>query len=60
MVATDPGDSTDLSWSDDYTENTDTGVSLSVSQAGTNVSLDYTTTNTGTNGTIRYSITYLV
>ena len=59
MVATD-GSTTNLSWSDDYTENTATGVSLSVSQAGTNVSLDYTTTNTGTNGTIRYSITYLV
>ena len=59
-VATDPGDSTELSWSDDYTENTDTGVSLSVSQASTNVTLDYTTTNTGTNSTIRYSITYLV
>jgi len=60
MVATDPGDSTDLSWSDDYTENTDTGVSLSVSQAGTDVSLDYTTTNLGINSNIRYSITYLV
>ena len=59
MIATD-GSTTNLSWSDDYTENTDTGVSLSVSQAGTDVSLDYSTTNTGTNGTIRYSITYLV
>jgi hypothetical protein len=59
MIATD-GSTTNLSWSDDYSENTDTGVSLSVSQAGTDVSLDYSTTNTGTNGTIRYSITYLV
>jgi len=58
MIATD-GSTTNLSWSDDYTENTDTGVSLSVSQTGTDVSLDYSTTNTGTNGTIRYSITYL-
>jgi hypothetical protein len=60
MVATDPGDSTDLTWSDDYTENTDTGVSLSVTQASNDVSLDYTTTNLGINSTIRYSITYLV
>ena len=59
MVATN-GSTTNLTWSDDYTENTSTGVSLSVSQASTNVSLDYTTTNIGTNGTIRYSITYLV
>jgi hypothetical protein len=59
MVATDPGDSTDLTWSDDFVENTTTGVTLSVSQAGNDVSLDYTTTNLGTNGTIRYSITYL-
>ena len=59
MIATD-GSTTNLSWSDDYTENTDTGVSLSVSQSGTDVSLNYTTTNIGTNGTIRYSITYLV
>lgn len=60
VVATDPGDSTELTWNDDYTENTSTGVSLSVSQAGTNVSLDYTTTNIGSNGVIRYSVTYLV
>jgi len=59
MVGTN-GSTTNLTWSDDYTENTSTGVSLSVSQAGTNVSLNYTTTNIGTNGTIRYSITYLV
>jgi len=60
MVATDPGDSTDLTWSDDYTENTDTGVSLSITQAGNDVSLDYVTNNLGINSTIRYSITYLV
>jgi hypothetical protein len=59
MVATN-GSTTNLSWSDDFVENTTTGVTLSVSQAGTNVSLLYTTTNIGTNGTIRYSITYLV
>ena len=49
-----------LNFNDTTVENSSTGVSLSVSQAGTDVSLSYTTTNIGTNGTIRYSITYLV
>jgi hypothetical protein len=54
------GSATNLTWSDDYTENTSTGVSLSVSQTGTNVRLNYSTTNIGSNGLIRYSVTYLV
>jgi len=58
MIATN-GSTANLTWSDDFVENTTTGVTLSVSQASTNVSLLYTTTNIGTNGTIRYSITYL-
>jgi hypothetical protein len=60
IVVSTNGSTTNLTWSDDYTENTSTGVSLSVSQASTNVSLNYTTTNIGTNGTICYSVTYLV
>jgi hypothetical protein len=58
IVATDSGAS-DLDYNDNYVENNSAGVALSVSQAGTNVSLDYTTTDTGQNGTIYYSITYL-
>jgi hypothetical protein len=59
MVSTN-GSTTNLTWNDEFVENTSTGVLLSVSQASTDVSLDYGTTNIGTNGIIRYSITYLV
>jgi hypothetical protein len=59
-VATDVGDSSlGITSSDDYVENSDTGISLSVDQAGDTVSLLYTATNTGTNATMAYSITYL-
>jgi hypothetical protein len=46
-------------WSDDYVQNDDTGIVLSVSQAGTTVSVTYTATDTGISGTIKYSINYL-
>ena len=60
LVATDVGDSSlGITSSDDYVENNDTGVTLEISQAGDTVSLDYTTTDTGTTGSISYSITYL-
>ena len=58
MIASDSGAS-DLTWSDDYVENTSTGITLSVSQAGTDISLDYNADNAGINGTISYSTTYL-
>lgn len=58
MIASDSGAS-NLTWCDDYVENVSTGIALSVSQVATDVSLDYTATNTGVNGTISYSITYL-
>jgi hypothetical protein len=53
------GSTTNLTWNDEYVENASTGVALSVSQSGTDVSLDYTTTNIGTSGSIFYSVTYL-
>jgi polygalacturonase len=56
LVAT----ATTLTYSDDYVENTDTGVSISVSQVGTTVTVEYTTTDTGVPGLITYSITHLV
>lgn len=59
-VATDVGDSSlGITSSDDYVENNDTGITLTVDQAGDTVSLIYTSTNTGTNATMTYSITYL-
>jgi hypothetical protein len=58
MIASN-GASANLTWNDEFVENSATGVTLSVSQTGTDVNFNYTTSNTGTNGTIRYSITYL-
>ena len=53
------GSTTNLNWSQDYVENESTGVTLSVSQSGTTISVRYTSTNTGTPGIFNYSITYL-
>jgi hypothetical protein len=59
MVATQAVDSTgDLSYSIDYTENSSTGVTLSLIQSGTTITLRYTTTNTGSSGIISYFINY--
>jgi hypothetical protein len=49
-----------LTWSDDYVENTSTGITLSASQVGTDIYLNYNdAAPTGSNGTINYSINYL-
>lgn len=47
-----------LNWQDDNIENAPTGVVLSVSQTGNDVSLEYTTNLLGQSGTIFYSISY--
>jgi hypothetical protein len=44
-----------LSWNDDYVQNASTGVSLTVTESAGTVSINYTTTNTGIDGTISYS-----
>ena len=60
IAASDIGDSSSgVTWSDDYVDNNDTGISLAVNQTGDTISLDYTSQNFGTNATINYSITYL-
>jgi hypothetical protein len=60
MVASDVGDSsTGVVSTDDYVENNTTGVSLTVTQTGDIVSLDYTANEQGVNGTMTYSITHL-
>jgi len=46
-------------WSDDYVQNGDTGITLSVSQTDTTLSVIYSASNTGINGIINYSINYL-
>ena len=45
-----------LTYDDDYVENATTGVTFSVSQSGDDVDVKYTTTNTGINGSLTYSI----
>ena len=60
LVTSDVGDSSGgLVFTDDFIENNPTGITLSVSQAGDVISVDYTATETGVNGTISYSIAYL-
>lgn len=48
-----------LSYSDEFTENFDAGVTLSVTQSGTLVSVKYTSTDTGLTGTLTYSLSHL-
>ena len=47
-----------LSWTDDFNENADTGFTFVVTQTGNIISVQYTTTNTGYDGTISYSVNY--
>jgi hypothetical protein len=53
------GSSLTLSYNDDFTENSTTGVTLAASQSGAIISVTYTTTNTGTAATLTYSIANL-
>ena len=50
---------TGFTYSDDYVENSSTGITLSAAEAGGNVTVSYTSTSTGDDGTIKYSITHL-
>jgi hypothetical protein len=47
-----------ISFSDDYSENTATGITLNVTQAGDDITVAYTASSTGFDGTIYYSITH--
>jgi hypothetical protein len=50
-----------FTYTDDYSENASTGITLNVTEAspGGNITVAYTSTSTGTAGTISYSITHL-
>lgn len=48
-----------LSYSDDYSQNGSTGITLSVSQTGTDVDVDWTSSNTGTDAEFTFSISHL-
>jgi hypothetical protein len=59
-VTSDVGDSSGgLEFTDDFTENNPTGITLTVSQSGDTISVGYTATATGVNGTMYYSVTHL-
>jgi hypothetical protein len=48
-----------LNYTDDYTENANTGITLTVTQTGSTVFVKYISTNTGVGATLTYSITHL-
>jgi Pectate lyase superfamily protein len=48
-----------LSWQDEFVQNADTGIVLSVSEVSSSVKVNYTATNIGVNATMNYSVTYL-
>jgi len=48
-----------LSSQDEFVQNADTGIVLSVSEVSEIISVNYTASNTGTNATMNYSVTYL-
>lgn len=47
-----------VTYSDDYSENSSTGITISVSQVSSTVTVSYTATSTGYNGTIYYSLAH--
>lgn len=59
MVAASTTDSTgDITYNEDFVENSATGVSFNFTESANIVSFNYTTTSTGTNATLSYSINY--
>ena len=60
IIVVGSGDSAvDLQYSDDYTQAADTGITLSAIESGGTVSLIYSSTSTGSDGTITYSLAHL-
>lgn len=53
------GHGTSVGYSDDYSEDSSTGVALTVTFASNTSTINYTTTSTGSNATMKYSIRYL-
>jgi len=47
-----------LSYNDEYIDNSGTGIILSFAQVGSTLSLNYVSSNAGTNATINYTIAY--
>lgn len=48
-----------LTYTDDYSENAPTGITLTVTQSGSEIFVKYISTNTGLTGTLTYSINHI-
>jgi hypothetical protein len=60
VVVPGPDDSSSqIQYSDDYVENSDTGIVLSAIEIGNDITVEYTSTNAGSNATLTYSVTHL-
>lgn len=59
VAASTTGNGANLSYDDNFVENSDTGVTLSVTESSSTVSFEYATTSTGVDAEISYSITKL-
>lgn len=59
VVASTDGSGSNLVYDDTGVQNSDTGVTLSATEGGNTVSILYTTTSTGEDATLNYSITNL-
>ena len=60
VAASGTDDSTEqIQYSDDYTETDVTGITLSATQTGNEVIVEYTSSNLGSNATLTYSLTHL-
>ena len=59
VVASTDGAGTDLAYNDDFVQNDDTGVTLSVSETASVITVTYTTSAAGYDGYIYYSVTKL-
>ena len=60
VVGQDTGDSAlTVSYTDDYVENLDCGITLSATQSGNFITVRYSSTNTGIAGTLTYTLIHL-
>tara|TARA_R110000803_G_scaffold14964_4_gene41546 strand:- start:1761 stop:3344 length:1584 start_codon:yes stop_codon:yes gene_type:complete len=48
-----------LTYTDDFSENSSTGITLTVTQSGSEIFVKYISTNTGSAGSLTYSITHI-
>ena len=55
-IACDGGTPGSLTYNESYNENAVSGITFSVTQSGTDVSVNYTASNTGNNATLSYSL----